>query len=135
MIRFLVDEDFNNDILRGLRRRLPDVDAPRIQALGLAGVSDEAVLALAASENRVVLTHDVSTLVALAYRRVEHKREPRNRRVLDSAVQWLPGGDITDVPRAFCGFPRSDRGLKDYASYGTIPRCRTNPRHGTPNEN
>jgi hypothetical protein len=34
MIRFLVDEDFNNDILRGLRRRLPDVDAPRIQALG-----------------------------------------------------------------------------------------------------
>ena len=41
MIRFLVDEDFNNDILRGLRRRLPDVDAPRIQALGLTGVSDE----------------------------------------------------------------------------------------------
>ena len=36
MIRFLVDEDFNNDILRGLRRRLPGVDALRIQALGLA---------------------------------------------------------------------------------------------------
>jgi predicted nuclease of predicted toxin-antitoxin system len=71
MIRFLVDEDFNNDILRGLRRRLPDVDAPRIQALGLAGVSDETVLALAATENRVVLTHDVSTLVASAYRRLE----------------------------------------------------------------
>jgi hypothetical protein len=29
------------------------------------------VLAHAASENRVVLTHDVSTLVASAYRRVE----------------------------------------------------------------
>jgi predicted nuclease of predicted toxin-antitoxin system len=71
MIRFLVDEDFNNDIVRGLRRRLPDVDAPRIQALGLAGVSDETVLALAATEDRVVLTHDVSTLVASAYRRVE----------------------------------------------------------------
>jgi hypothetical protein len=24
MIRLLVDEDFNNDILRGLRRRVPD---------------------------------------------------------------------------------------------------------------
>jgi Domain of unknown function (DUF5615) len=71
MIRFLVDEDFNNDILRGLRRRVPDIDAPRIQGLGLAGVSDETVLAYAASENRVVLTHDVSTLVASAYRRVE----------------------------------------------------------------
>jgi predicted nuclease of predicted toxin-antitoxin system len=71
MIRFLVDEDFNNDILRGLRRRVPDIDAPRIQGLGLAGVSDETVLAYAASENRVVLTHDVSTLVASACRRVE----------------------------------------------------------------
>ena len=71
MIRSLVDEDFNNDILRGLRRRLPGVDALRIQALGLAGVSDETVLALAAAENRIVLTHDVSTLVASAYRRVE----------------------------------------------------------------
>jgi predicted nuclease of predicted toxin-antitoxin system len=70
MIRLLVDEDFNNDILRGLRRRVPDLDAPRVQAIGLAGAGDEAVLAHAAAENRVVLTHDVSTMVGLAYQRV-----------------------------------------------------------------
>jgi predicted nuclease of predicted toxin-antitoxin system len=70
MIRLLVDEDFNNDILRGLRRRVPDLDAPRVQAVGLAGAGDEAVLAHAAAENRVVLTHDVSTMVGFAYQRV-----------------------------------------------------------------
>jgi predicted nuclease of predicted toxin-antitoxin system len=70
MIRLLVDEDFNNDILRGLRRRVPDLDAPRVQAIGLAGAGDEAVLAQAAAENRVVLTHDVSTMVDFAYQRV-----------------------------------------------------------------
>ena len=70
MIRLLVDEDFNNDILRGLRRRVPDLDALRVQAMGLAGAGDEAVLAHAAAENRVVLTHDVSTMVDFAYRRV-----------------------------------------------------------------
>ena len=68
-----------------------DVDAPRIQALGLAGVSDERVLALAASENRVVLTHDVSTLVASAYRRVE-------------AAEAMPGvnvfRDLNRIPHA-----------------------------------
>ncbi|MEO6603334.1 MAG: DUF5615 family PIN-like protein [Polyangiaceae bacterium] len=95
MIRFLVDEDFNNDILRGLRRRLPDVDAPRIQALGLSGVSDETVLAHAASESRVVLTHDVSTLVASAYRRVE-AAEPMPG-VIAVAKSTLAGVVIEDL--------------------------------------
>jgi predicted nuclease of predicted toxin-antitoxin system len=70
MIRLLVDEDFNNDILRGLRRRVPDLDAPRVQAIGLGGAHDRVVLAHAASENRVVVTHDVSTMVDYAYERV-----------------------------------------------------------------
>ena len=95
MIRFLVDEDFNNDLLRGLRRRLPGVDAMRIQALGLAGVSDEAVLALAASESRVVLTHDVSTLVGSAYRRVE-AAEPMPG-VIAVAQSTLAGVVIEDL--------------------------------------
>jgi predicted nuclease of predicted toxin-antitoxin system len=71
MIRLLVDEDFNNDILRGLRRRVPDLDAPRVQAIGLGGAEDQVVLAHAAAENRIVLTHDVSTMVGLAYLRVQ----------------------------------------------------------------
>ncbi|MGA7121059.1 MAG: DUF5615 family PIN-like protein [Polyangiaceae bacterium] len=70
MTRFLVDEDFNNDLVRGLLRRHPLTDLVRVQDLGLRGASDEAVLTRAASEGRVVLTHDLSTLIARAYDRV-----------------------------------------------------------------
>ncbi len=69
-MRFLVDEDFNNDLVRGLLRRSPGVDLLRVQDLDLRGATDDAVLARAASEGRVVLTHDVSTLIAHAYERV-----------------------------------------------------------------
>jgi hypothetical protein len=71
MIRFLADEDFNNDILRSLTRRLPRIDVVRVQDLELRGASDDEVLARAASERRLVLTHDVNTLLARALERVE----------------------------------------------------------------
>jgi predicted nuclease of predicted toxin-antitoxin system len=59
VIRFLVDEDFNNDLVRGLLRRVPEADLVRVQDLGLRGATDDTVLARAAAEGRVVLTHDV----------------------------------------------------------------------------
>ena len=70
MIRFLVDENFNNDVLRGLVRRIPDLDIVRAQDVGLSAVDDNIVLAHAASEVRIVLTHDVTTLIAAAWDRV-----------------------------------------------------------------
>ncbi|HEY1533201.1 MAG TPA: DUF5615 family PIN-like protein [Polyangiaceae bacterium] len=70
MIRLLADENFNGDILRGLRRRVPAIDAPRIQDVGMRGADDEAVLEWAAGEGRLVLTHDVSTLLGFAWNRV-----------------------------------------------------------------
>jgi hypothetical protein len=70
VIRFLVEEDFNNDLVRGLLRRSALTDRMRVQDLGLRGATDDTVLARAASEGRVVLTHDASTLIARAYDRV-----------------------------------------------------------------
>jgi predicted nuclease of predicted toxin-antitoxin system len=70
MIRFLVDESFNNDVVRGVLRRMPDLDIVRAQDEGLSGVDDTVVLAHAASEGRIVLTHDVRTLIAAAWDRV-----------------------------------------------------------------
>ena len=69
VLRWLADENFNNDILRALFRVKPDLDLVRAQDAGLTGSSDEALLAWAADENRVLLTHDVSTITAHAYRR------------------------------------------------------------------
>ena len=69
MLRWLADENFNNDILRALYRRNAEIDVIRAQDAGLSGVNDEALLAWAAEHGRTLLTHDVSTLTAEAYRR------------------------------------------------------------------
>ena len=47
-----------------------DLDIVRAQDVGLAGADDETVVAWAADHQRVLLTHDVSTITAHAYRRV-----------------------------------------------------------------
>ena len=69
-LRLLVDEDFDNDILRGALRKLATLDIVRAQDVGLMGAKDPAVLEWAAREGRVVLTHDVSTMTKFAYERV-----------------------------------------------------------------
>ena len=69
--RFLVDEDFDNDILRGVLRRKPDLDVVRTQDVGLRGGKDPAVLEWAAQEGRILLTHDVRTMKTHAYERID----------------------------------------------------------------
>ena len=71
-MRFAADENFNNDVLRGLRLRLSEVDLIRIQDSEVAGEDDPTVLAWAAQENRIVLTHDVKTMTKYAYDRTRN---------------------------------------------------------------
>lgn len=70
MIALACDENFNNDILRGLLRRKSGVDIVCIQDVGLRGASDPTVLEWAAKENRILLTHDVSTMTRYALERI-----------------------------------------------------------------
>jgi Domain of unknown function (DUF5615) len=70
MIRFLTDENFNSYVLAGIRRRLPDLDIVRIQDVGLRTARDPVVLEFAASENRIVLSHDVRTMETHALARL-----------------------------------------------------------------
>ena len=70
MLRLAADENLNNDIIRGLLRRLPELDIIRVQDTPLNGADDPTVLAWAADEGRVLVTHDVSTITRYAYKRV-----------------------------------------------------------------
>ena len=70
MIRLLADENFNNDIVRGIRLRDSNIDLVRVQDIGLAGADDPSILEWAAEHGRILLTHDVSTITAFAYDRV-----------------------------------------------------------------
>ena len=71
MIKFLADENFNNQIVRGVLRQNPDIDIVCVQDVGLKGADDLDVLSWAAQEERIVLTHDVATMIAFAYKRVQ----------------------------------------------------------------
>ncbi len=62
MIRFAADENFSGVIVRALKRRRPELDIIRIQDTEIAGGDDPTVLAWAAQEQRIVLTHDQSTI-------------------------------------------------------------------------
>jgi len=70
MLRLLADENFNGDIVRGLLLRQSDLDIVRVQDVDLSGADDPAVLAWAAANNRILLTHDRATMPDFAYARL-----------------------------------------------------------------
>jgi hypothetical protein len=71
MIRFLLDENFNGKIVRGLRARKPNVDMIRVQDTEISGADDPTVLEWAAKEGRILLTHDLDTMTKYANDRIE----------------------------------------------------------------
>jgi hypothetical protein len=70
MLRLLADENFSGDIVRGLLLRQPELDLVRVQDVGLFGADDPDILAWAAENDRIVLTHDVATMSDYAFERV-----------------------------------------------------------------
>lgn len=71
MVRFLADENFNNQIVRGVLRQSSGTDIVRVQDMGLSGADDPAILVRAAQEGRIILTHDVATMVTFAYQHIQ----------------------------------------------------------------
>ena len=61
-VRFLADADLNKAIVNGIVRREPSLDFQTAQAAGLRGLNDPAVLALAAKQQRVLVSHDAGTM-------------------------------------------------------------------------
>lgn len=69
MPRLLTDVNFNHAIMRGLLRRMPDLDILVAQDAGHNRMADPALLEWAANDGRVLLTHDVNTMSGFAYAR------------------------------------------------------------------
>jgi hypothetical protein len=66
MIRLLTDEDFDHNILRGLIRRVPHLDLVLVHDVGLTSQPDPVLLKWAASKHRVIVSHDVNTMISYA---------------------------------------------------------------------
>jgi hypothetical protein len=71
VLAFLADENFHGGIVRGLRRRRPELDIVRVQDTELLAADDPAVLEWAAQAGYILLTHDVETIIGFAYERVQ----------------------------------------------------------------
>ena len=63
MLRLLIDENVNHRILRGLNSRLPKLDYVLVRQIGMSGFPDLELLRWAAQENRIIVTHDIKTMV------------------------------------------------------------------------
>lgn len=62
MLKILIDQDFDHDILRGVIRRLPQVDFVTAFETGLSDWDDEQLLLWASQNGRVLITHDRRTM-------------------------------------------------------------------------
>ena len=95
MLRLLADENFNGDILRGLLLRDPQLDAIRVQDVGLAGAEDPDVLEWAATHDRIILTHDRATMPDFAYSRIAAENSMPGVFVLDA--RFPTGAAIQEI--------------------------------------
>lgn len=78
MIRYLADADFNYAIVKGCRRREPAMDFLSANEARLEGIPDSDVLALAAEQDRILITHDRQTM---PQRCIPDERRGESRRV------------------------------------------------------
>lgn len=94
-MKFAADENFDNDILRGVLRLNADFDVVRIQDTKVYQADDPTVLEWTAQQKRILLTHDVKTMPKHAYERVvASKPMPgvfvfRDRMPLGAAIEEL----------------------------------------------
>ena len=117
MLRLASDADVHGDIIRGLRRRLPDIDLVRVQDALPEITPDPEVLVWAAAANRVLVTNDRNTMIGFAYQRAA-AGEPvpgviatTNEQSLGDAIddivllaEYMPEDEIRDQVVVFLPF-------------------------------
>jgi hypothetical protein len=93
-VRFQPDADLDRRILRGLRRRTPEIDIRTAEEARLEGLKDPEVLRVAAASGRVLVSQDRRTMPAHFARYVREARCPgvillRGRVPIAAAIEEL----------------------------------------------
>jgi hypothetical protein len=94
-VRYQADADLNQKIVAATLRLEPRVDFRTADAAGLQGVVDLAVLEVAASDGRILVSHDKSTMPDNFAHFIEMNEcpgvliVPRGRRLADVAEELL----------------------------------------------
>ena len=91
--RFLADHDLNEHIVDGVLRREPALEFIRAREVGLSERPDPEVLAFAAENNFLLVSHDVNTMPGFAYARVTAGEPMRGLLMVN---QFQPIGPVID---------------------------------------
>lgn len=75
-VRYQADADLNEDIVAGVQRRAPEIDFQTAGEAELENLSDPEVLALAAQEGRILVTHDRRTMPTHFGQFIEKHKSP-----------------------------------------------------------
>lgn len=75
-LRFQADENLNAKIIAGLLRREPFLDFQTAKAAKILGRPDPEVLAIAARDNRILVSHDRETMPDHFSRFIEESTSP-----------------------------------------------------------
>lgn len=70
MAKFATDENFNENIINGVLRALPDISLVSIMEFGLSAAPDPRILEWSARERYVLISHDYDTMPGFAYDRI-----------------------------------------------------------------
>ncbi len=71
MERLITDENVDQAIVDGARLLLPGLDIVLAKDVGLLQTGDALILERTAANSRVIVTHDVNTMVGFAYDRIK----------------------------------------------------------------
>lgn len=70
MLRLATDADFNGNALAGIRAREPNLDIVSVHEVGLSDEPDPGILNWAATEGRILISHDRKTMCRFANERI-----------------------------------------------------------------
>jgi predicted nuclease of predicted toxin-antitoxin system len=114
-IRFEADADLKHAIVAGTLRRSASLDFRRAEAAPLEGLADPAVLALAAEEGRVLVSHDVNTMERHFHDFIQNQDSPglilipqtrvSTRQAIDGLILLWEVLDAADLENRVCVFP------------------------------
>lgn len=91
-VRFQADADLNQIIVSAVLRRTPAIDFRTATTARLGGLKDQEVLALAAGDGRVLVTHDQTTMPRHFGEFLRSQRSPG----LIVVPQHLPPREVAD---------------------------------------
>jgi len=120
VIGLVADEYFSGPVVRGLRRRHPDADIVTVQEVGLTSASDPDVLEWAARQGRLVVSHDVQTMIRFANERTAAGKPMPG--LIEAKRRLPPGLVIRDLYAiAYCSLPGEWEGQSHFPA-ALVPR-------------